>query len=238
MIERGPVPAGDLPLFPFTNAAQLFHAQAQYLASDEVQGLRFISQHAQDTRPVNSVATSLRVDSDTAQIGERAASSFLPAVAPPVGLVYGSSDGLWRLGTDGESQLLTERIDALPSPDAAHAVYIDDGHRLWLMDLADGSERQLAAGIDLSWLYNWGDDHTMRLNNPAWSPNGSQVAWLLRRVLTWCSLTWSGRRRRLYLPGDQHNLALCLRVRRGTLMDSGWLSKSWPTTKPKQGCDC
>lgn len=178
MIERGPVPAGDLPLFPFTNAAQLFHAQAQYLASDEVQGLRFISQHAQDTRPVNSVATSLRVDSDTAQIGERAASSFLPAVAPPVGLVYGSSDGLWRLGTDGESQLLTERIDALPSPDAAHAVYIDDGHRLWLMDLADGSERQLAAGIDLSWLYNWGDDHTMRLNNPAWSPNGSQVAWL------------------------------------------------------------
>ena len=125
LIERGPVPAGDLPLFPFTNTARLFHAQAQYLASDEVQGLRFISQHAQDTRPVNSVATSLRVDSDTAQVGERAASSFLPAVAPPVGLVYKSSDGLWRLGTNGESQLLTERIEALPSPDAAHAAYQD-----------------------------------------------------------------------------------------------------------------
>jgi Tol biopolymer transport system component len=40
---------------------------------------------------------------------------------------------------------------------------MDDDHRLWLVDLADGSERQLAEGTDLSWLYLWGDAHTLLL---------------------------------------------------------------------------
>lgn len=54
LAERGPVPEGGLPLLPNTNASQAFHAQAQYLDTGTVQGLRFISQHAQEVRPVNN----------------------------------------------------------------------------------------------------------------------------------------------------------------------------------------
>lgn len=54
LAERGPVPVGDLPLLPNTNASQVFHAQAQYLDAGTVQGLRFITQHAQEVRPVNN----------------------------------------------------------------------------------------------------------------------------------------------------------------------------------------
>ena len=52
LAEREPVPAGDLPLLPVTNAAQAFHAQAQYLDFGNIQGLRFISQHTQEARPI------------------------------------------------------------------------------------------------------------------------------------------------------------------------------------------
>jgi hypothetical protein len=52
LLERGTVQAGDLPLLPLTNAAQVFHAQKQYLDSGYVQGLRFISQHSQDPYPI------------------------------------------------------------------------------------------------------------------------------------------------------------------------------------------
>jgi hypothetical protein len=41
-----------LPLLPLTNAAQVFHAQEQYLDSGYVQGLRFISQYSQDPHPI------------------------------------------------------------------------------------------------------------------------------------------------------------------------------------------
>jgi len=54
LAERGAVPAGDLPLLPVTNAAQVFHAQAQYLVYDHIQGIRFITQYAQDMHPVTS----------------------------------------------------------------------------------------------------------------------------------------------------------------------------------------
>jgi hypothetical protein len=50
--ERGLVPTGELPLLPATNSAQVFHAQAQYFIFDNIQGLRFISQHSQDPRPI------------------------------------------------------------------------------------------------------------------------------------------------------------------------------------------
>lgn len=52
LLERGTVQAGDLPLLPLTNAAQVFHAQEEYLDSGYVQGLRFISQHSQDPHPI------------------------------------------------------------------------------------------------------------------------------------------------------------------------------------------
>jgi hypothetical protein len=52
LAERGKVPSGELPLLPLTNSAQVFHAQAQYLVSGNIQGLRFISQHSQDPAPI------------------------------------------------------------------------------------------------------------------------------------------------------------------------------------------
>lgn len=52
LAERRTVPSGELPLVPLTNSAQVFHAQAQYLVSGNIQGLRFISQHSQDPAPI------------------------------------------------------------------------------------------------------------------------------------------------------------------------------------------
>lgn len=52
LAERGRMPSGELPLLPLTNSAQVFHAQAQYLVSSNIQGLRFISQHSQDPAPI------------------------------------------------------------------------------------------------------------------------------------------------------------------------------------------
>jgi hypothetical protein len=52
LAESGTVPSGELPLLPLTNSAQVFHAQAQYLVSGNIKGLRFISQHSQDPAPI------------------------------------------------------------------------------------------------------------------------------------------------------------------------------------------
>ena len=52
LVKRETVPVGELPLLPLTNSAQVFHAQAQYLVSGHIQGLRFISQHSQDPHPI------------------------------------------------------------------------------------------------------------------------------------------------------------------------------------------
>lgn len=52
LAERGTLPAGELPLLPLTNSAQVFHAQVQYLDLGNIQGLRFISQHSQDPQPI------------------------------------------------------------------------------------------------------------------------------------------------------------------------------------------
>jgi Tol biopolymer transport system component len=90
--------------------------------------------------------------------------ALLPSVAPPIGLVYRLDSSLYRIDVEGRTQLLTDRSErALPAPDAAHAVYMDDDRRLWLIDLADGGERELAAGVDLSWLYQWGNARTLVL---------------------------------------------------------------------------
>ena len=52
LVERETVPSGELPLLPLTNSAQVFHAQAQYLVSGNIEGLRFVSQHTQDPAPI------------------------------------------------------------------------------------------------------------------------------------------------------------------------------------------
>jgi hypothetical protein len=52
LAETGTLPAGELPLLPVINSAQVFHAQAQYLTFSNIQGLRFISQYSQDPRPI------------------------------------------------------------------------------------------------------------------------------------------------------------------------------------------
>ena len=54
LTKMADVPLGDLPLLPNTNAVQVLHAQAGYVVSDSVQGLRFVTQHAQDFHPVSS----------------------------------------------------------------------------------------------------------------------------------------------------------------------------------------
>jgi hypothetical protein len=54
LADRRTAPEGDLPLLPVTNASQVFHAQVQYLVFGNICGLRFVTQHAQEARPVNN----------------------------------------------------------------------------------------------------------------------------------------------------------------------------------------
>jgi hypothetical protein len=123
-----------------------------------------------DLTLLDAIVTSLQVEPDVQLNGAETAvpPAELGRIAP-IGVyqVYDSDNGLYRLYdvvADGRSQQLAEqRYSLLPAPDAAHAVYMDDDHRLWLVNLADGSERQLAEGTDLSGLYLWGDAHTLLL---------------------------------------------------------------------------
>ncbi len=236
LAEQDPVPEDDLPLLPVTNAAQVFHAQAQYIVSGNIRGLRFVSQHSQEARPIinqelfytfqgftddndyyvaaffplttadlpdtidvedweafninyatylsettavldqlppaeftpdlnvlDEVVISLRVEPQGALSNEEIAPLSQSLLAPPFGLIYRTTDGLWRVGAGGEPQLLTERLNARPSPDGAHAVYMDDENHLWLIDFAGSNERQLATDVELTRHYQWGDDHTLLL---------------------------------------------------------------------------
>ncbi len=52
LAEKRTIPAGELPLLPLTNSAQVFHAQAQYLEFGDIHGLRYLTQHSQDPRPI------------------------------------------------------------------------------------------------------------------------------------------------------------------------------------------
>jgi hypothetical protein len=124
-----------------------------------------------DLTLLDAVVTSLQVEPDVDLSGVEKA-------VPPVELggwqsigvyqVYDSDNSLYRLyrvEMDGRPRKVAEqRYPLLPAPDADHAVYMDDDRRLWLVDLAVGSVRQLAEGSDLSWLYLWGDSRTLLLN--------------------------------------------------------------------------
>ncbi len=123
---------------------------------------------APDLSLLDAVVTSLRVEPDVELNGVKTA-AFPEEQAPvsPFGVyqVRDNDAGLYRLfrvESDGRSRQMAEQsYPLLPAPDAAHAVYMDDDRRLWLIDLANGNERQLAEGIDLSWLDLWGDAHTL-----------------------------------------------------------------------------
>jgi hypothetical protein len=117
---------------------------------------------------LDAVVASLRVEPDVELRG--AETAMFPderVLIAPIGVYQVYDNGLYRLyrvETDGRSQQVAEqRYNILPAPDGAHAVYMDDDRHLWLVDLADGSERQLAEGTDLSWLHLWGDAHTLLL---------------------------------------------------------------------------
>jgi hypothetical protein len=119
---------------------------------------------------LDAVVTSMQVEPNVALGGaETAVSPYLPGRIQPIGVyqVHDNDTGLYRLyrvEMDGSPrQVAEQRHPLLPAPDAARAVYMDDDGRLWLVDLADGSERQLAEGTDLSWLQVWGDSHTLLL---------------------------------------------------------------------------
>ena len=123
-----------------------------------------------DLTLLDAVVTSLRVEPDVELSGaETAVHPVDLGLRQPIGVyqVYDGTNGLYRLyrvEMDGNPRQVAERpYPLLPAPDAAHAVYMDDDRRLWLVDLADGSERQLAEGTDLSWLHVWGDAHTLLL---------------------------------------------------------------------------
>jgi hypothetical protein len=49
---RPPVIEGEMPALPLINAAQVFHAQLEYLNFQNGQGVRFVSQYSQDISPV------------------------------------------------------------------------------------------------------------------------------------------------------------------------------------------
>jgi hypothetical protein len=123
-----------------------------------------------DLTLLDAIVTSLRVEPDVDLSGvETAVSPVELGGYRPIGVyqVYDSDNSLYRLyrvEMDGSPrQVAEQRYPLLPAPDAAYAVYMDDDRRLWLVDLASGSERQLAEGSNLSSLQVWGDAHTLLL---------------------------------------------------------------------------
>jgi hypothetical protein len=123
-----------------------------------------------DLTLLDAVVTSLRVEPDVELSGaETAMPPYELGRIRPIGVyqVYDGDNGLYRLyrvEMDGSPRQVAERpYPLLPAPGAAHAVYMDDDHRLWLVDLADGGEKQLAEGTDLSPFYLWGDSRTLLL---------------------------------------------------------------------------
>jgi hypothetical protein len=118
--------------------------------------------------PLNRPSSEVTVEAIAQDSGvESTVTPYELELIRPVGLyqLYHGDSGLYRLyreESDGRSQQLAEALyPLLPAPDAAHAVYMDDSGRLWLVDLADGDERQLAEGADLSSLHLWGDARTL-----------------------------------------------------------------------------
>ncbi|MBK8901580.1 MAG: hypothetical protein IPM53_10385 [Anaerolineaceae bacterium] len=122
-----------------------------------------------DLTLLDAVVTSLQVEPDVELQGaETAASFYEPGPIRPMGVYQVYEDGLFRLyrvETDGTPprQVAERPYSMLPAPDAAHIVYMDENNRLWLIDLAEGNDKQLAEDSELAGLYLWGDNDTLLL---------------------------------------------------------------------------
>lgn len=121
-----------------------------------------------DLTLLDAVVASLSVAPDVALNGvETAVLADEPVQIPPFGVyqVYDGDEGVYRLyrvfATGQSEEIAAGRYPLLPAPDAAHAVYMDAESGLWLVDLADGRERQLAENTGLAGFVSWGDADTL-----------------------------------------------------------------------------
>jgi hypothetical protein len=142
LAERGTVSSGELPLLPLTNSAQVFHAQVQYLVYDNIQGLRFISQHSQDPRPIILSQELFYTFQGFTDDGAYYVSAFFPVTTPVVPDTIDVDD--WETFDANYDAYMAETITALdqlpPSeftPDLqlldamATSLRLEPGEMLW-----------------------------------------------------------------------------------------------------------
>lgn len=72
-------------------------------------------------------------------------------IAPPPGLIYRTSDGLWQIEAGGQATQILDQPDAVLSPDGVLALYPKGypvADELWLVDLTTGHQRNLITNHD------------------------------------------------------------------------------------------
>ena len=120
----------------------------------------------------------------------------------PSGLVYESQDALWQVRPDGERVRMLEPLRGIPwmrpkpalSPDSTQALYEEAGD-VWLAEIATGEQTVAYDLAGRPWLYGAytgakplafdlaryepGSEPPIAIVNPAWSPAGSRLAWIV-----------------------------------------------------------
>jgi Tol biopolymer transport system component len=94
-----------------------------------------------------------------------------PTVAPPPGLIYRTTDGIWRIEADADAVLLTDRVDVILSPDALQGT--GPSQALFVRDMPQTSDTDIWI-IDLDTGYEWsltGEANRMECC-PQWWPGG------------------------------------------------------------------
>jgi Tol biopolymer transport system component len=127
---------------------------------------------------------------------------------PPEGLVYRNEEGLWQVDSDGQSRLLTNHADAVPSPDLALAYLWNlEDSSLILIDLKTGQEKFVLSEPNLNGLFTWADNQTI----------------LLGLYLSPEEADW---------PSFGHLASLDVDGETATILDSEWLMSSSPALLP------
>jgi uncharacterized repeat protein (TIGR01451 family) len=102
--------------------------------------------------PSGGAAVGIIPRADTALV--EGVLNTLRAVPVPPGLVYRITTGFWKTTTEGPPVRLSERTDAVISPDGSKAVYWEaddmDAIDVWLVDLSSGEKRNLTQTPDRS----------------------------------------------------------------------------------------
>jgi uncharacterized repeat protein (TIGR01451 family) len=102
--------------------------------------------------PSGGAAIGIIPGADTALV--EAVLNTLRAVPIPPGLVYRIATGFWKTTTEGPPVRLSERTDAVISPDADQVVYWEandvEAIDVWLVDLSSGEQRNLTQTPDRS----------------------------------------------------------------------------------------